>query len=631
MNRIYNRLLYHLTTDKYITASQLGEMVLLNEKTVRRYIKNLNIFLVSYGATIESKHGYGFRLIVNDEKRFSMIFQKKYRLNFIFEKRPETVEDRCEYILACLMKSNEFVNINDLLDYLCISDYTLQSDIKHIKSILEAYQLKVVTKNNEKIKIYGSEFNKRLFIVNYPNRYLNIELADDLINKQDISSIVLQVLDEYNISMSEISINNIILHLYTAIIRIKNGNSLKFEETDYENFANNNNLSQTVSKKICTLLSNKYNVEFDKDEQISVAIHFFGHRVTEKYGIGNLNVVISQEIYDLVTEILQFIYITMKVDLRKNLSLLMNLAVHMLSLEVRLKYHIRLKNPLLLDIKKNYAFGYTLAAQAAIYIENAYNQKHDEDEIGYLALIFAISTREKEENTKNNILIVCATGKASAELLSFQYREVFEKYLDKIFICNVNDLPKQKFNNIDYILTTTDINIAVPVPILRVKLFLTDEDEKLLRNKFKHRHKNEITKYFKKELFVENLKADNKNEAIIKLCDLIQNKIELPDNFVQSVLRREEFGATDFGHIVALAHPYGVVTSSTFASVAVLDKPIFWGNHNIQIIILISLSENDINLESFFNFTSMFMLDRIKPKKLINDPTYENLIDLLND
>ncbi len=630
MKRIYSQLLYHLATDQYITANQLGEMVLLNEKTVRRYIKNLNEFLGGHGAVIESKHGYGFRLVIEDEEKFSMIYQREYQLQTINEERPETIEERCEYILASLISSAGFVDINDLLDYLCISDYTLQSDIKHIKTILEPYQLKIMTRNNEKIKIIGTEFSKRLFIVNYPNRYLEAEYAEELIDKQEISEIVFRVLDEYNISMSEISINNMILHLYTAVIRIKNGNSLYLDEDDCEMFPQNN-LSQTVSQKICRQLESKYDIEFGRDEQTFVAIHLFGHRVTEKYGVGNSNIVISQEIYDLVTDILQFIYIVMKIDLRKNLSLLMNLAVHMLSLEVRLKYHIRLKNPLLLDIKKNYAFGYTLAAQAAIHIENTYKEKLNEDEIGYLALIFAISTREKEEETKNNILIVCATGRASAELLSFQYREIFGKYLDKISICNVNELSKQKFDDIDYVLSTTEIHVAVPVPILRVKLFLTDEDEKLLRRRFKHGNKKDIMKYFRKELFIDHLKAENKEDAIVKLCDRIRDKVEIPDNFTQSVLKREEFGATDFGQMVALAHPYGVVTETTFASVAVLEKPVFWGNHDIQIIILVSLNDKDINFERFFKLTSAFMLDRAKPRKLIAEPTYENLLDLLND
>ena len=83
--------------------------------------------------------------------------------------------------------------------------------------------------------------------------------------------------------------------------------------------------------------------------------------------------------------------------------------------------------------------------------------------------------------------------------------------------------------------------------------------------------------------------------------------------------------------MVALAHPYGVVTETTFASVAVLEKPVFWGNHDIQIIILVSLNDKDINLERFFKLTSAFMLDRAKPRKLIAEPTYENLLDLLND
>lgn len=631
MNRIFNQILYHLSTDSYVTASQLGEMIFLNEKTIRHYIKELNNYIKDNGAMIESKHGQGFHLVIFDEVSFSKIYQKEKRQNLLLQDyRPENAEERCDYVLSRLITTDDYVSLDELLEYLCISDYTFQSDMKLLKEVLANYQLKVSYKNKYGIKLQGSEFNKRLFLVNYRNPYLTN--TDKSINKQDISLIVLQVLDEYDISMSEISINNIILHLYTAVIRIKSGYALDFSQEVYEDFSKDNHLSQSVSEKICYLLSRKYHIEFTKDEQMSIAIHLFGHRVTEKYGIGNSNVVISQEIYELVTEILQFIYITMKVDLRKNLSLLMNLAIHMLSLTIRMKYNIRLKNPLIIDIKKNYAFGYTLAAQAAIYIENAYNHRLDEDEVGYLALIFAISTRDsKETYNKKNILIVCATGKASAELLAYQYREVFGKYLDKIQICNISDLSKQLFTDVDYILTTTNINVVVPVPILRVKMYLTDEDEKILRGKFKHSDKNPITKYFKKDLFISRLEANSKEEAISKQCEWISRYLLLPENFAESVLKREEFGATDFGPLVALAHPFGVVTSTTFASVAILDKPIFWGNHNVQIVILISVSEEDLNLESFFDHTSIFMLDRNKSKKLVNQPTYDKLIDLLNE
>lgn len=275
MNRIYNQLLFHLSTDKYLTATQLGEMVLLNEKTIRRYIKDLNFYLCKHGAKIESKQGRGFRLEVYNTDKFSKIYNKENTECFLLNKtRPGTINDRVDYIIACLIKTDDFVYISDLLEYLCISDYTLQSDIKHIKKILFDYKIKLIFKNSEKYKMQATEFNKRLFMVNYQNRYLNIDNFDTSINRKDISAIVLKVLQEYNISMSEVSLNNIIMHLFVAIIRIKNGNNLKFEKDMYDDFPSSDNLSINVSRKICTLLSEKYGVKFNKDEQFSVAIHF---------------------------------------------------------------------------------------------------------------------------------------------------------------------------------------------------------------------------------------------------------------------------------------------------------------------------------------------------------------------
>ena len=101
-------------------------------------------------------------------------------------------------------------------------------------------------------------------------------------------------------------------------------------------------------------LEKRFQVSFPKGEVDNLALHLVGHRVTEKYGFGNSNIVISQDIYDLVLEIIQFINYTLKIDLRRDLNTIMNLAIHMVSLDIRLKYNSRLKNPSLNDIKKNY-------------------------------------------------------------------------------------------------------------------------------------------------------------------------------------------------------------------------------------------------------------------------------------
>lgn len=621
MNSLFNTLLLHLSTNKYITASELGEKALVSSKTVRNYITELSKYLEQYGATIERKHGYGFKLIINDEKLFSTIYSTG-KASFVNEEDyiPQNSEERSNYIVSKLVDNDE-VSVDDLLDHLCVSEYTLQTDLTRIKKMLDLYNLKLVSKNG-KIRIEGSELEKRTFFVSCSSL-----LKQDELMKQEISQLFLNVLNKYNISMSEISIENMIMHLYYSIIRIKDNQNvedradIKFERDD---------LSMMIAQEICDLLSDKYDVVFSNYEISAICLHLFGHRVTEKYGVGNANIVISQDIYNLVLDIAQFIQASMKIDVRKNLALLMKLSVHLVSLEIRIKYNIHLRNPLLGDIKKKYALGYTMALQTKRCIEQHYQCQLNEDELGYLAVIFEVQLRQDKKQRKNNILIVCCTGKTTSELLAYQYRELFGNYLNKIETCNVTELSSKDFSDIDYILTTTPIHITVPVPIVQVKMFLTDEEETELREVFK-KHVVEKANFYKKDLFFTNLTSKDKNCAIYELCNKVRKVMDLPSGFEESIIYRESMGSTDFGELVALAHPYGLSTEKTFVAVGILDEPIFWGKNDIQIIFLVSVSEEkEEGLSDMYRQLGVFMLDRQKPKKLLMEPTFDNFISLLN-
>ncbi len=620
MNSLFNTLLLHLSTNKYITATELGEKALVSSKTVRNYITDLSKYLEQYGATIERKHGYGFKLIIKDEKLFSTIYSSgQASLTREDDYIPQNSEERGNYIISRLVDDNEVV-VDELLDHLCISEYTLQSDLTRIKKTLELYNLKLVGKSG-KIHIEGSELEKRTFFVSCSSL-----LKQDDLMKQEISRMFLKVLHKYDISMSEISIENMIMHLYYSVKRIKENQTvdhmpdMKFESDD---------LSLMIAQEICKLLSEKYDVYFSDYEVSTICLHLFGHRVTEKYGVGNANIVISQDIYNLVLDIAQFIQASMKIDLRKNLGLLMKLSVHLVSLEIRIKYNIHLRNPLLGDIKKKYALGYTMALQTKRCIEEHYKCQLNEDELGYLAVIFEVQLRQDKKQRKNNILIVCCTGKTTSELLAYQYRELFGSYLNKIETCNISELAERDFSEVDYILTTTPIHIAVPVPIVQVKMFLSDEEELELKEVFKNNTIKDDN-FYKRQLFFTGLKSKSKNDAIYELCNKVKKVIDLPEGFAESVINRESMGSTDFGEMVALAHSYGLSTDQTFVSVGILDEPIFWGKNDVQIIFLISVSDDSENgLADMYREIGVFMLDKQKSKKLISEPTFDTFITLL--
>ena len=629
MNSIYNSILLNLSDDTYITSKELGERALISEKTVRNYIKTLIPQLEENGALIESKHGYGFRLIVSDIEKFTA-FQASLSKGPDQDKVPESAEERMNYIIRELMSCDDPIGIEEFIDYLCVSEYTLQTDINRAKKLLNRYSLKISYRKDKGYKIEGNEFDRRIFIVSSGIGFFTDPDKNEI--RRQISEIMLKVLDEHQISMPEVSINNMINYLYLMLIRLQEEKKITEEEISEAQQEEDHSVSLMIADKVADEFEKTYEIDVPKIERKVLGIHFFSHRVTGLNVSQGSNIIISQRIYDLVMEILMFINISLKVDLRNNLNTIMNLAVHMVALDVRIRYRIDLKNPSLADIKKMYAFGYTLASLAKTCIDKKYDCDLSEDEVAYLALIFEVSIRSERRIQKKNILIVCATGKTSAELLAYQYRDIFGKYLGNVETCNINELDRQDFSHIDYVLTTTPISQAVPVPIFRIRMMLNEEDEEKLKEQFIKENEIRISEFYRKELFFTDIEGEEKYEILKKLCELTEKNIEVPDGLYEAVVDREKMAATDFGEDAALAHPVGFDVPHSFAAVAVLKDPVFWGNHNVSIVILICIADGSQgSMQDFYKATSKFLMSRKKSQRLLEDPTYENLLSLLKE
>lgn len=75
---------------------------------------------------------------------------------------------------------------------------------------------------------------------------------------------------------------------------------------------------------------------------------------------------------------------------------------------------MKLKNPLLKDIKARFPMAYAIALHSSSILTERYGHELKDDEVGYLALAFALAIeRQNTELPKKNILIVCASGKGS--------------------------------------------------------------------------------------------------------------------------------------------------------------------------------------------------------------------------
>lgn len=376
-------LLEVLEERKYLTGEQLAVSLGVSSKTVRLMIKELNNQLSGHGACIESRHRTGYRLQVEDRTAYDAWLRQQSQREV-----PSTPEGRVKYILNLLLEERQYRKLDDLSEELYASKTTLSKELKLLEKEIAPYSLKLVRRPNYGIAIEGDEFNIRLCIA---NNNISDGPADTMQEKQILGA-VLHCLDENRLHMSDLAMKNLILHLEIAVERIRK--ECYVSQEGWEEWLTGDRREYQIAGEIVREVEKLYEVHFPEPEVAYVAVHLAGKQVL--VAEENSNVVISPEISELVTNMLELVRQGFCYDFREDLELRMNLSQHLLPLLVRLRHNLVMKNPLLKEIKEKYALAYAVACQAVIAVEQHAGKSLKEDETAYFALLFALALERKK-------------------------------------------------------------------------------------------------------------------------------------------------------------------------------------------------------------------------------------------
>lgn len=621
------RLLNILADGGHHPVGEIAGQLDTGEKTIRNLIKKMNQELESNGASICCKYGVGYHLDICDPSAYAEYYRTHYE-NTPETYLPSTSAERVQYLLEYLCNSIDYVKLDDLSETLYVSKRTLTSDIREVERILESYNIKLKRKPHYGIRIEGSEFDVRLCIAACAGKRLNRGNQD----MDKIARCVSAVLEENNFALSGATYQNLVVHIYIAINRLIDGHPIPMPETQITEILSRPEYE--VAQKLTKMIEQNVDITFPQTEVAYVAIHLAGKELVPPAD-SDQNIVISQEISTLVTDMLNRVYESFKLDLRDDLELRMILSQHLLPLRVRIKYDMKLKNPLLSDVKKKFCLAYTIACSAVTVINKRYQTTLSEDEIAYFAFAFALSLERKKSGIqKKNILLVCASGHGSAMLLKYMYESAFSPYIDQIKACDVGHLYNMDFSKFDYIFTTVPIPIKVPIPIQEVDYFLNEDDRSHVKKVLTQDPFISIKRYYPEDLFLPHLQCRTKDEALRYMCSLVIDKCGLPPAFYDSVLERESLAQTAFGNNVAMPHSCKAMGRETRVCVGVLDAPIDWDGQNIQAIFLVMIADKDhasAELQKFYQVTGNFLLSAQQIQTLVKQQDYGKFIQAMTD
>ncbi len=626
-----------LSEGGYSTADELAEKLGVSNKTVRNTIKELEKELEGKGAAVRVKYGSGYTLECDDggdlEKLRRELFPEEPAAYC-----PETPEERICYLAQYLFYTDNYVKMDTLSELMFVSKRVLSDDLKKVEKIFARHHLTIERKPGYGIRVEGDEFDKRLCIAELVTRRSGVIMKDDRKELETVSACIERAFRKYDFEVNGIMLDSLIMHICIALERIRQGHyvDMPVNPEDYEKNESLYDQSRLVAEEIVRELEEAFHIDFPESEVGYIAIHLSGKADVEG-ALESGNLVISEEVNSVVTEMLRSVYDAFQVDFMEDLELRMSLCRHLVPLSIRLEHNINMRNPLLEDIKEKFTLAYAMALQASTVLNRQSGKQMTDDETGYIALAFALALQRKQTGPpKKNILLVCASGRGSAQLLKYKCMEEFGRYVGKMEVCDVNQVPNVDFADIDYVFTTVPIQYHVPVPVREVQYFMGEKEVGDIRRLF-CRADGVIEKYYSRDLFIPSLKAADKWEVIRQMCDVAAEKRHVTEEFYQSVVERERLAKTAFGNLVAMPHPYKAQQGDPFVCVAVLENPIRWetgqgtgSEEEVQVVFLVSLDAGvGDELQKFYDITSRLMLSPKYIQKLIRHRSFDQLVSSL--
>lgn len=632
MNAKSLKLLNYLQSqDDWTTSLQLSSKLNVSLRSIKSYISEIKE--TNPNLIISSRNGYKTNK-----------YELQAFLKSIDSLVPQTPEERIDYIIIKLVKTNEkFTDIYDLSKEIYVSEATLKADLYKVKRKCYEFDLSLIVSGNN-ISLEGLEKNKRRIMSSILYNKLNkspldISTIQDAFVDYDIEqiqTIITTIFKKYHYFINDYSLINLVLHITITIDRIKN--NYIYDQTEESNKISIRQHEYIIARDIASELESAYNVKYNENEIYELGLLIISNATNLDYKTVNelnLHKLVGTDCLNLVKDLIQDINNYYYIDFNEP-EFLVRFALHIKNLLIRSKSNYYSKNPLTDSIKSNCPLIYDCAVNLSFRIKNYTNCEINEDEIAYIALhIGAAFENKKNLQTK----ITCAIlfpqyydlDIKLAENLSSAFND---SLLIKYIVTKEADL---KNMNVDFIISTIQFTNFSDLPFAIINTFLTEKDRKLISNKIdevkNNKQKLQFLDYmhsiFNESLFLKDKDFKDENEVIEFMCAEMERQGYINPTFKQEVFAREAMSSTAFNGI-AIPHSMHMNAIKTGMFAIVNRHPIKWGKQQVNIIFLLTINKNEKKVfHDMFDSLTTILSDEINLKKLINCNSFDEFINTL--
>ena len=571
-----------------------------------------------------AKTSKGSTLIIHEADEFSAYVNTLYQEMTTVSLSYPT--NRISGILLKLLMAQRAVSFSDIEDEYYISRSTLMNDLKRAEEILEKYQL-VLLKGGNRIMLDGKEINKRrcireqeLVMGHIKNRQ-GMMFADER-QIARIKNTLTEVFVKQKYHIMDTDFNNVVLFLNLMLWRIGDGFFIESGEIEDGKVPEKD---RALAEEVCDKLGHRFFLQIAEAEIRYLAAYFHG------IGSSRQEYAISPETDAFIMDMLEAIRQKFGFDFSDNLNLRITLALHTMSLCTRIQYDMQVKNEMYDYIRESFPLGYEIGSFYGYQLAKKYGKRVTEDEAALLAVHFYSSLMEdarKKELLK--VLIFTSLKNSMSILLKQTLLRWFPAQISKIDFARVDEFSEEWLDSYDIFLTTEKGIMYEQNLAMYIQPFPEQNDYFNIRlNIDGFRSASDVRDLFDRDRF-RAVKSTTKEDALHKLCEMSGRCFDLED-LEQAVFEREKIGSTFFTKGIAMAHPASPVSSDTFISVVVSDKPVVWDEdgNEVNLILLVQIGKSNPQAFKLWEYMAGIFADKTLVGHLLMKPEYDVFSSLI--
>lgn len=565
-----------------ITGKELARMVSCSLKTIQYTIKEIN----------------SEELIINSTSKGYELNDIYFSSNFSFENE----ENDINFLLSALLLREEKLDIDELSDEFYISRTTTERKLSNVKNVIKKYNLKIERQKN-KIWLDGKEKDKRSLIASLisqeaENDFGRNQQKNDFLEGIDsnvIKNIVINIVNDNNYEVRECCMNGLLVNIAICLYRCKNGSNIdEVSEKIKENIVDETIISKQIYdeySKHCSLNANDNDIYY-----LAVLLKGQISKKNDNVVFDDNKMPFTNDFIESIKEIIvsTFQYYGLGFDANNSDGFIYNFSIHVKAMIERARNNNKVENEMLPSIQKNCPFIYDVAVYIYNKIKDKYNVNISSEEIGYIAVHIGFLIERFSKNSINVLLLVSSYNGID-RIVKHKLKNLYGDGIN--IVADPNEFSKQ---GIDLVIMNHQKNIYGIKNVL-ISPFFDENDQDNVRQAINEciQIKNNLftdviyATFMSEKLFFRRNDLKTKDEVLKFMTNAMVEQGIVSDDFLASVIQREELSSTCFFDTFAIPHGMRFDAYKSRCSILISEDGIKWNDSIIHIVILIAVKYHD--------------------------------------